>query len=84
VNNEHQNKIQVFPNPTKNIFEIYNNNLEVKEINVYNINGKLCISNLGGFTERIIVNSNLLTPGIYFVAIKLKTGISKIIKVSKL
>ncbi|MBK8737685.1 MAG: S8 family peptidase [Saprospiraceae bacterium] len=84
VNNEHQNKIEVFPNPTKNIFEIHNNNLEVKEINVYNINGKLCISNLGGFTERIIVNSNLLTPGIYFVVIKLKNGISKIIKVSKL
>jgi len=84
VNNEHQNKIEVFPNPIKNIFEIHNNNLEVKEINVYNINGKLCISNLGGFTERIIVNSNLLTPGIYFVVIKLKNEISKIIKVSKL
>ncbi len=84
VSEENLNKIIVYPNPFKNIFEVNNRNLEIMSLYVHDLNGRLLITKTAENTEKILVNANLLIPGIYYVSFKLRTGNTKTIKISKL
>jgi hypothetical protein len=67
--------VELFPNPTKDQFNVRVQNASLETVTVYNVNGQLV-----NLTENI--NSNLLTlpvnefaPGIYMVQIKTDKGV---------
>lgn len=72
-NNEFiETKFSIYPNPTSSILNISNsNNVEIKAISVFDINGRLVKNQNGALTE---INVSDLNAGIYFVTIETAEG----------
>lgn len=70
--------ITVYPNPVKNVLTIQTANETVSLIEVYDVNGRLCLSQ----AETAIVNVQSLRAGLYFVKITAGNSITtkKIVK----
>ncbi len=80
ITQKSNNKLIVYPNPCSNkIYISYNNN--INNIKIYNYLGKIIVSK--NFNKKnIILNTDILTPNIYFLKISTqnKTFVKKIIK----
>jgi len=62
-------KVSIFPNPATQIVNISFEN-KIKEINLYNVVGKTCISNVGINNNNYKLDIKSLTKGIYFIEVK--------------
>lgn len=66
------NQIKIYPNPSSNYLTILNiNSLDIKEISIYDINGKH-VKNCTDFNTSIKISE--LTEGIYILKIRTKEG----------
>lgn len=79
VNDVAQNKITMYPNPSSDILNISNKNLEIKNIQIFTLNGKKVIDDKSNNKELISINVSNLTNGIYLVSVGGKK-ISKFLK----
>jgi len=72
VGNIENNQISIYPNPSKGRFTIMNNELQITNIRITDITGKVIHK-----SESIIPNSQFVIneKGIYFISIKTETGI---------
>jgi uncharacterized repeat protein (TIGR01451 family) len=64
--------VAVYPNPVKNVFTVQAINETVSLIEVYDINGRLCLSQSNGTN----VNVQSLNNGLYFVKVTTEKGIT--------
>ena len=81
LKNEHQ--IKISPNPFKELFIVSyqeENKLEEKELNIFDLNGKLILTRM--IQSEIEINFKNQSAGIYFLAVKSSEGvfIEKIVK----
>lgn len=73
--NDLLNSITLFPNPTKDVFEIeLKAGLESFDIEIYNQLGSLLKSNHASYTDKTSVDISEFSSGIYFVVVKTKMG----------
>ncbi len=80
LNNQKSNLFSLYPNPTSSILNITNSdNLDIKNISVVDINGRVVKNQAGSLTQ---INVSDLNAGVYFVTIETNegTGTSKFIK----
>jgi len=64
-------RFEVFPNPANDYFEFsLENQSENLELNMYDVNGRVLTTKLFNSQQEKRVNTQNLTPGIYFVEIK--------------
>jgi hypothetical protein len=82
-----KNKITAYPNPFNNLFEI-NFNTTIPNngnITIYDVTGKqVWEQNFKNNTEgKIVVSTNALSNGLYFVKISLENGTSESFKMIK-
>ncbi len=72
------NYLGLFPNPAKENVTISmdKNQATISEINLFDITGKVLISNTGISTHEFVLNTENLTKGIYLVNVKLANGAS--------
>lgn len=70
--------VAIYPNPVKNRFTVQTPNETVSLIEVYDVNGRLCLSQANAST----VNAESLNNGLYFVKITTENGMTtkKIVK----
>jgi hypothetical protein len=67
-----ENKFYIYPNPTSNVLNISNtNNIEIKNIFVSDINGRVVKNEIGSLTQ---INVSDLNSGVYFVTIEAAEG----------
>ena len=73
--NEILNSIALYPNPTKDVFDIsINASLDSFEVEIYNqLGSKLATSNLS-YTDKATIDISNFSPGIYSVVVKTKMG----------
>jgi hypothetical protein len=73
--NEILNSIVLYPNPTKDVFDIsINASLDNFEVEIYNqLGSKLATSNLS-YTDKATIDISNFSPGIYSVVVKTKMG----------
>lgn len=64
--------ILIYPNPTNNIININSNNVEIKQISIYNILGQLVKNNLNNQTT---IDVSDLKSGTYLISIETENGI---------
>jgi hypothetical protein len=77
-NNQHNNKINLYPNPVNNSFEINSGNQNIKNVKVYSINGRL-LKSLNSAAKYDISDLN---SGLYLTVINTASG-QKTIKLIK-
>ncbi len=72
------NYLGLFPNPAKENVTISmdKNQATISEINLFDITGKVLVSNTGISTHEFVLNTENLTKGIYLVNVKLANGAS--------
>ena len=72
------NYLGLFPNPAKENVTISmdKNQATISEINLFDITGKVLVSNSGISTHEFVLNTENLTKGIYLVNVKLANGAS--------
>ncbi|MCB4798067.1 chondroitinase-B domain-containing protein [Neotamlana laminarinivorans] len=71
--------IKIYPIPvTHNVINVESSNLEITEIDIYNITGQKIISKKVDAKKHVSINTSVLKSGIYFLAIN-KTASSKFI-----
>ncbi|MCF6351825.1 MAG: T9SS type A sorting domain-containing protein [Cyclobacteriaceae bacterium] len=75
-----QNKVQVYPNPVKNVLTINNLEQPIESYKIYTINGQVIQSD--SLVTKNQVNTSSLTPGVYLLELiaNQKTVIIKFIK----
>jgi len=81
--NKDEHGIQVFPNPTKDIIRIHNySDIHIGQINIYDISGRLLLSESNLQQPQNIIHLTPLHAGIYFIRIFTDKGVvnKKIIK----
>ena len=67
-----ENKFDIYPNPTSNVLNISNtNNVEIKNIFVSDINGRVVKNESGSLTQ---INVSDLNSGVYFITIEAAEG----------
>jgi hypothetical protein len=67
-----ENKFSIYPNPTSNVLNISNtNNIEIKNIFVSDINGRVVKNESGSLTQ---INISDLNAGVYFITIEAAEG----------
>ena len=71
VNNISNELIDIYPNPANNSFSIVSYTIGINNINIYNTNGQLVLSNEVN-ANQIRLNTSTLTKGVYIVDIKSK------------
>lgn len=76
-----QDKIHIYPNPTKNIVNVLSQNEIIKQMNVYDIYGRL-LKSVKGSTNSEIINIQDLPNAIYLISLKTDEGY-KTIKILK-
>jgi hypothetical protein len=81
INEASLNEMTVYPNPTSGNFNIELNNGLNKSIQITDVNGKIVLST-SSLEDKININLNHLTNGVYFVKIQCNNSI-EIIKVIK-
>ena len=82
--NEFLNAISLYPNPTKDVFDIeLSSGLESFDVEVYNQLGSVLKSRHASYTDKTTIDISELSSGIYYVVIKTKMG-SVTKRVSKL
>lgn len=64
-NKSYKDDVVVYPNPVNDLLTIQLTQGEVKEIEIFDSNGRLCTTQNNGNT----INTQLLTPGLYIVKI---------------
>ena len=70
-------KLQIFQNnPASELTLINKNNLDLKELNLYDVTGKLIFkqTDFSNQTNRHTVNTNQISTGVYFVNVKLESS----------
>lgn len=77
-NEQHTNEILISPNPADNQISVSWNNFESTILSVYNILGELFISKDVNQITNITINISELTPGVYFIYLKNKKGLSEV------
>jgi hypothetical protein len=81
--NRFEHQIDVFPNPAKDVIRIHNyNDIIISQIDIYDITGRLMLSESGITQQQNIIRLDNLTNGIYFLRILTDKGVvnKKIIK----
>ena len=68
IPNSENNKIQIYPNPTKNIIQIKNNS-EIEKITIFDYLGKVILTQTQNNNE---INVESLSKGIYLIEIQLE------------
>lgn len=68
VYNSENNKFQIYPNPTKNIFQIKNNS-EIEKLTIFDYLGKVILTQTQNNNE---INVENLSKGIYIIEIQLE------------
>jgi hypothetical protein len=63
------NDFDVYPNPAQNIINISSNNINTKNIIIYNYAGKLVYSETFNQSNEIKINTESLSNGVYFLQI---------------
>ena len=69
--------LKVYPNPTKDHWNIKAKNENITYVKVYNILGKKVMS-VFPKSQEVLIDGSALKPGIYFTQIKTDTGISSV------
>lgn len=65
-----KNEMKLYPNPTSNIFTISSTNLNLKEVNIFTINGqKIYSKNLLGYQNSLQIETNDWENGFYIVEV---------------
>ncbi len=78
INNQIEGQISIYPNPANDIINVTSlSNYDIEEVKCYGFNGKELALNkiINGKTCKIDCNG--LTKGLYFLRIKVKSGITK-------
>lgn len=71
----HENALLLFPNPTTGEFKIKNSELRIELVEIYNAIGENVFSQQPeANSQQLIVNVSSLTPGIYFIKVKNQNG----------
>jgi hypothetical protein len=72
------NYLGLFPNPAKENVTISmdKNQATISEINLFDVTGKVLVSNSGISAHEFVLNTENLTKGIYLVNVKLANGAS--------
>ena len=76
-------KFNIYPNPVPNILTITNSeNIIIKELTVYDVNGKIIKEQKSSFEKQITLNVENLSSGTYLLHIKTDQGIAikKVVK----
>lgn len=79
---DNENKVQVFPNPTRDNWTIKSNNQNISSVKVFDILGKKVLS-ISPNSNEININVSSLKQGLYFAQIKTNTNNSQTIKLLK-
>jgi len=66
VNENYLNSINVYPNPTQDLFTIENKSYQKMVYNLFNINGQILISDIVS-TNKATIDISFLAPGIYYL-----------------
>lgn len=75
LQNELLNSISLYPNPTKDIFDIeFKAGIESFDVEIYNQLGSILKSEHLNYTDKASVNISEFSSGIYFVVVKTKMG----------
>ena len=74
------NQIKLYPNPVSSVFKI---NVEVSEINIYDVSGKMVRQFKGSFKKDSNFDISNLAKGIYFVKAKSVDGLETTLKLVK-
>jgi hypothetical protein len=71
-----KNSVIVFPNPANEKLAIGNGQMAIRNIEIYNVNGRLVFSQQPAARNQKLLEINVseLTPGIYFAVIKNDRG----------
>jgi hypothetical protein len=78
---EKTEKIRAYPNPTKGQLTIESGGLKIKDIEIYDVIGKVQIPTLKGDRRMSIIDISHLPAGIYFLKIQTENNQIKIIKI---
>ncbi len=71
------NDISVYPNPSKNVWNVKSNNTVINAIQVFDVLGKQVLS-LEPRSNNVSIDASELTKGLYFAKIESDTGINSI------
>lgn len=66
-------EVKIYPNPTQNVWNIISNNQILKSVQVYDVLGKLVISQNPNSNE-VSIDASSLPKGLYFAKISTETG----------
>ena len=84
TNNSDNNNISYFPNPTMDALNLESDQ-EIISYVITGLDGRTVMnSNVQPENKSVVITVSNLTPGLYIVKITLKSGLSKVIKFSKL
>ncbi len=75
VDNVLSSKFNIYPNPVTNILTVTNSeNITIKELTVYDVNGKTIKEQKGSFEKEHTLNVDNLSAGTYLLHIKTDSG----------
>lgn len=65
-----ENGLRLYPNPVTNELRIQNDELKIDRIEIYNVMGEVCQSQISNLKPQISVDVSQLPPGIYFIKVQ--------------
>lgn len=75
VYNVLSSKFNIYPNPVTNMLTVTNSeNIIIKELTVYDVNGKIIKEQKSSFEKEITLNVENLSAGTYLLHIKTESG----------
>jgi hypothetical protein len=69
INNAAEHNFKIYPNPSKSIINIENNESEIKQLVIYNVQGQIVWQKLQHNKNNISIDASFLNEGVYFVEI---------------